>query len=541
MKIIAKTMDSSKSMRVASAKKDLMALGIELDDNLIERLQNNLGIEKIFRVAQRSAVLLKESKKVTSSAVPEISYRNVAVNDQNRQNLTSPFKSSLIHIDEKFTQSLLNDIQSRESNIEPQFRPAIHRIIESFRVQFSRSPERFVCRLLGKKLKTSERGNEAISRLVLKSRYVTETDFRQMIANVDKSITTDLVQALFLLIYEDKQFSSKTRAVVDVWRFLSLLKTASDESRRSYDQRTSKIATDVEFWKKSNAKFQLATDEMKNSAKNEQLLIETYKKLNSGARGEKTPNTRISVAQLLGQQDHNKNNKSPRRAKGNLTDEFTNKCDVAAALHAPPRPHVRSPNKRPISVGEGPPAPPPKATGQVHSSHRVAALLGADNNNTNNVAGYSSTANVGASVWRREWSENMESLIQGNSGQAVRSKSAPRPQTRNTMYREWFNQTTVSQGLRGDPEAEDRLQQHTEYRGAFKNSPRMQEERKGVIAGRRAKPWHGIWAHENKSISLGDAVKGGPNVESPPDTKKEIVRVKLEPGVHSLREIVDLT
>ncbi len=49
------------------AKNDLMQLGIELDDELIERLQNNLGIDKIFKVAHDAVHVIKSTTRATAS------------------------------------------------------------------------------------------------------------------------------------------------------------------------------------------------------------------------------------------------------------------------------------------------------------------------------------------------------------------------------------------------------------------------------------------------------------------------------------------
>lgn len=354
------------------AKGDLLSLGIDLDDDLIQRLQTNLGIERIFSVARKAATLMKDKPHSGTGGTPNIIYRNVSANHSTHGASLSPFKN-MIHMDNKMSESILKDLSNRNSAVEPQHRPAVDKLLESFGVQYARSPDRFVSRMLGRKYKSTDKSDaHSISKLVLKARYVSEEDFATMITRVDGAVTPVLCRSLFHLLCEEKSFAlNKKRAVVDLWGFFTLLKTASEQSRRSFDSKTSKIASDVEFWKSKNpsgnsavsgptphhrtGKIDLSTW-LNGSGNAEDLLTaENNMRFNPDAnKGASDVQARLashkaqvtaqmhshfSVAELLGTKEYKHLNDCThgRQIMGNFAHEFENKCDVASALHSPLR------------------------------------------------------------------------------------------------------------------------------------------------------------------------------------------------------------
>ena len=369
---------------VNKAKTDLLSLGIDLDDDLIQRLQTNLGIERIFSVARKAASLMKDKPNVGTGGTPNIIYRNVAANSAAAHGASlSPFKN-IIQMDNKHSVSVLKDLSNRSSVVEPQHRPAVDKLLETFGVMYARSPDRFVCRMLGKNYKSSDKSDShAISKLVLKARYVNEEDFSTMIKRIDTTITPILIHSLFLLLGEDKSFAvNKKRSVIDLWGFFTLLKTVSEESRRSFDNKTSLLASDVEFWKKknpnpsrksvtinsqhSNSKSASTTqksdvlywmDDHNINEYNNLLTAENNKRFNYDANNislserlqskklhkpmNETLALNVSVASLLGTTEHKHRNDTTkgRQVMGNFCHEFENKCDVATALHSPLKSH----------------------------------------------------------------------------------------------------------------------------------------------------------------------------------------------------------
>ena len=285
----------------SKAKADLMALGIELDDALIERLQKNLGIERIFAVARRSANILKQRKGEDSA--PEMLYRNVTIEPESSTASTmNPFMNNLMNTGNKASVSLLKELNDRESTVEPRLRPAVDKMIENFRHQYARAPERFVACMMGTKARSQSRGGPVgrqsaveqatadhnISRIILKNRYVNEDKFKVMIHRIDKNVKDEFISALFTLLAENKSFASSTkRPIVDLWAFLTLLKEASGQSRRSYDGKRSQLATEVEFWHKENPSFSLADSSSfishQSHVEDEKFMAENNRKFNAGS------------------------------------------------------------------------------------------------------------------------------------------------------------------------------------------------------------------------------------------------------------------
>jgi hypothetical protein len=365
---------------VSKAKTDLLSIGIDLDDDLISRLQTNLGIERIFSVARKAATLMKDKPNMSSGGTPNIIYRNVSASSTAHTASLSPFKS-LVHMDGKQSATILKELNNRSSIVEPQYRPAVDKLLETFGVMYARSPDRFVARMLGKKYKSTEKADaHAISKLVLKARYVSEEDFGTMIRRIDSTVSPPLVHSLFLLLGEDKSFAvNKKRSVVDLWAFFTLLKTASEQGRRSFDNKNSLLATDVEFWKKKNpskpapgsvgqsagapkSEFSYWMDQHVGAG--DLLTAENNRRFNSEANSvsaqDRQPGThklqivpQTSVAELLGNPEHKHRNDVThgRQVMGNFVSEFVNKCDVPAALHSPLKVRTQSPKGRVRAFG----------------------------------------------------------------------------------------------------------------------------------------------------------------------------------------------
>ena len=352
----------NKTPELNKAKTDLLSIGIDLDDDLIQRLQSNLGIERIFSVARKAATLMKD--KPSPGSNPNIIYRNVAASTNENGASLNPFQS-MVHTDNKFSMSILKDLNNRSSAVEPQHRPAVDKLLESFGVMYARSPDRFVARMFGKKYKSTDKSDaNSMSKLVLKARYVSQEDFTTMITRVDSTVNATLARSLFLLLSEDKSFAlNKKRAVVDLWGFFTLLKTASEQTRRSFDSKTSLLASDVEFWKKKNPPNRSTTPGSKQVSNmdytswldaspnfSEDLrTAENNRRFNfdantgsgeagqthlTGARGARA---NLSVAELIGNTKFQSLNDQThgRKVMGNFQIEFENRCDVATALHSP--------------------------------------------------------------------------------------------------------------------------------------------------------------------------------------------------------------
>lgn len=180
--------------------------------------------------------------------------------------------------------------------IDPKYRQAIIKLIETLSLQYYHNSERFISIFLGqkytpKKINRNEL-NLRIIQWILDKRYVSENDFKAMISRVLSSHfqvlynnLNEILSIFFQLICHDKNFYNNSnmmnnnlsatntrhnssinfnnetdskiikKKVVDLWHFLTLLRVFNQQIRRSFDNRNSILANDVEFWKKFNQVF----------------------------------------------------------------------------------------------------------------------------------------------------------------------------------------------------------------------------------------------------------------------------------------------
>ncbi len=521
-----------KEHAINRAKVDLMQLGIELDDDIIERLQKNLKIEKIFQIAHQASKIMM--KKPANLALPGgvlppgspntnmnstlATYRNVAnpssstptkggapmnaitaiAGDHPIVSILNPKET--IQSDEKHAVELLLKLENRQNDMEPQHRPMIENVIEKFRLQYARYPEKFICRLLGQKLPSttaetlafangpistagivtaqSDEGggpkgkaatraavsaaiNEKIMQWILQKRYITQIDFQTMLSRVlptHLDNPQEVSAILFKLLAETKRFqSNKKKEVVDLWGFLTFLKVASDESRRSYDARTSRLATDIEFWKKDNGQHVvISAGSSSGNTRHVGKIVKKYPDYSQDPvsiivdpsqaptsseiayPAKKNPDGRIPrsfsasriridnkkpLAELLGQPHHEHCSKTQqgRNIMGTFHHETVNSCDIPTALHSPPRYRPKSPgnnsravlNHRALQDEHQLPIPPPE---DMLDSRKVAYLL------------------------------NQKELMKAQ-GNVTTGACGKRGSSANTLVKEQLNNTTVASAL----------------------------------------------------------------------------------------------
>jgi hypothetical protein len=539
---------------VLQAKNDLMQLGIELDDELIERLQKNLGIDRIFKVAHDAAHVIKSTTRnkhpvdndnpfdIYGNSVDhpsEMSYRHVpsssspdvvktgggknaaaaALAAKNKKKGKSDI-SQIFTLNQKSSVVLLKQLENRDDAIEPQYRPLIDQMLEYLRLLYLRSPKKFLYRLLNKKMLTAEEkkilftkknhtnsahnlldGNASVGtttttadsaaketeelqliyKWILQSRYFNYQEFEDMMKRIlppstislhnqslsssstpsspssvknslpfhSLNVTThhhhthlplyhdEVIRAFFLLICDDKRFESTSkRKVVDLWNFLTLLKSSSDESRRSYDNMKSKLANDVEFWKRdNNIKYlkqsiiqsehsptptsQSSTpttvvgerDTWMDGKSNDTLNHNNHQNNKKGGAGKKENNTKTtnhhrmknditsrssvdlqaSAATILGQHDYQDKSRENqgRYIHGNFSLEVKNSCDVPLSValeNSPSKDMKRSRTPPPAAILRSHkifqqdydvPVKPPNDN--IYDSSKISYLLGDDN------------------------------------------------------------------------------------------------------------------------------------------------------------------
>ena len=85
----------------------------------------------------------------------------------------------------------------------------------------------------------------------MKTRFVLHNTFSEMILRLHKQAAPDVIAVLFTLLAEETEINGLMTKVIDIKAFLMMLKIANDDTRRSFDDKTSKVANEVEFWNSS--------------------------------------------------------------------------------------------------------------------------------------------------------------------------------------------------------------------------------------------------------------------------------------------------
>jgi hypothetical protein len=86
----------------------------------------------------------------------------------------------------------------------------------------------------------------------MKTRFVLHSTFSEIILRLHKQATADVIAVLFTLLAEETEINGLLTKVIDLKGFLLMLKLANDDTRRSFDDKTSKVSHEVEFWNQSN-------------------------------------------------------------------------------------------------------------------------------------------------------------------------------------------------------------------------------------------------------------------------------------------------
>lgn len=290
--------------RAEAARHDLLALGIDLDNDLINRLQQNLGANMTFAATSRAANVVRGRTK--HGKVENIMYRNVSASPGPQLQLIRTNNNEAIAVDMQHVTAVIQELNNRDSPIEPQVRASILKMLVSLRILYSKNPDKFLRTMHGI---ISNRVNQPTITFELKEllqRYLDEATFAEAVLGMYSDAVDDSVSILFSLlattdhpvpyIQESSTMMRKQnnnsnftgaggggggaaitsatavgarssvngggggfgkagrkKQYVDVWLFLSLLKAGAEEDRRSYTSKTSNLAHTVEFWNQKRA------------------------------------------------------------------------------------------------------------------------------------------------------------------------------------------------------------------------------------------------------------------------------------------------
>lgn len=263
---------------VISPKKDaFMTLGIDIDQKLIDRLEN-LGQGPMFTGLSNVADLLRSRQQDDSAVSSSSIIFRAPSEDNDREDLygslgplvigdeSFDFSRSLLSILDlgdrghsgaltehmnvadiiKQSEAILRDLQDVESqtnSTEPQNRPRLKALIRKLNEHYHRRPREFVRLLLGPSSS---------------SRFVGHLDFNDVLQSImhPHRVPQEEISALFTLIAEWKSFEGYQDQVVDLCRFLSVLKSSGIQERRSFEKNTSRDGVNTCYWNRKDVLFQ---------------------------------------------------------------------------------------------------------------------------------------------------------------------------------------------------------------------------------------------------------------------------------------------
>jgi len=321
--------------------------------------------------------------------------------------------------------------------------------------------------MMGRKFKFSDKlDHNFIDRLIVKVRYVNEDNFLTMVRRINPDVSSVLNSSLFRLLTDQQgqvyghgttssgisSINSNTGnrkgvQVIDLWVFFTLLRTASEQSRRSFDGRTSKMASDVLFWKRQNndSNQSLISSSVSVSVSNKSftsttaredsavMMAERNKRFNpelnsttidsSKKAGLRMPvHPPSTVAELMGVSSlkHLKELNQGRSIKGFINQEHSNKGDISTVLHSPTKPLSVTPNRGRVSQLLS------RLDGSqddslliINNSDRMGSLFGLERRDPSIGRRNSSRPHSVSHTIRRETMSNNSSvadLLQGSSG-----------------------------------------------------------------------------------------------------------------------------
>jgi len=224
-------------------KEDLLALGIDIDYHVIGRMQK-LGLSNTWSTTSKAANSLR--KRNPYGVPSDVSYQNL-------DNVDEASMMSKDHreqekewsqVDQTRIRRALMELENRNSPLPPTSRVNALKLVQIFKIQYNRSADKFVSTMLAQK---NRKGLIRAGQL-MKTRFVLHSTFSEMVLRLHKKATADVIAVLFTIIAEDTEINGLLTKVIDLKAFLLLLRLANDDTRRSYDDKTSKVANEVEFW-----------------------------------------------------------------------------------------------------------------------------------------------------------------------------------------------------------------------------------------------------------------------------------------------------
>jgi len=252
---------NSEWQEMSKDQESLMALGIEIDAELLDRLKT-LSSGSIFGGLGGAAAVVAERQRGVSS--PSLFFSSPGRHSELSELSSAPspvsrplFSHSLMSCSDLENMEVEHEFLSRQadcllrelSHLEsqtfrsmPQLKPKIERIISTLGERFHRNPERF-CAL--------------VSKCCQGHRYLRSVEFQRAMRVILKPDSTrtahgmeEVLSALFVYISDTLPFEGHIgHPVVDMWKLLHVLSNSSVNGRRSFERNIlTRTAVINEFW-----------------------------------------------------------------------------------------------------------------------------------------------------------------------------------------------------------------------------------------------------------------------------------------------------
>mmetsp|Transcript_23073 Transcript_23073/g.33791 ORF Transcript_23073/g.33791 Transcript_23073/m.33791 type:complete len:282 (-) Transcript_23073:170-1015(-) len=231
-----------------AVKEDLLALGIDIDCQIITRMQN-LGLGSTWSATSQAASSLR--KRNPHGVPSSVAYQNLSDPMEATHQEKREVEKEWDTVDVQKIHNFLNFLQNPSSHINRSTRTAVLNLIQIFKIQYARSSDKFIETILGIKNKKGliQAGQ------IMRTRYIEHNAFADMIVRLHRQATSDQILVIFNALKQSIDIGGISRVVVDLKAFLLLLQVASQDSRRSFGDKSSKIANDVEFWNQRRARI----------------------------------------------------------------------------------------------------------------------------------------------------------------------------------------------------------------------------------------------------------------------------------------------
>ena len=246
---------------------DLLGLGIKLDKNQVLRMQQSLNTRSRLETARKLANERREALDGNYTEDPKATIARSDLALSRSYASTYSAHKGFMPLNSKRVAELVRDIDNRTGALKADSRAAMKLLIDKLQVEYKRNADTFVLRLLNITDGVARRGmarSKSYTKDLLKddsNRFLDMTAFTNGVINIVADAEHEDTVMLFSLLSERMRQMDEDGRVwtmivcVDVVGFLCLLGHASTENRRSFANKTSKAANDVEFWSDKRHNF----------------------------------------------------------------------------------------------------------------------------------------------------------------------------------------------------------------------------------------------------------------------------------------------